>query len=326
MYISALLIGRISVNYNETPTNNIHKHSLTNPLNMKVLVCCYLCVITLFPLKIQGQDLIVTTGGDSLNCTITQIKDNYIYYTIQEKQEARDTLLPMDQVLNHQNRFYQENEVLNGTITHSIRDYPTVRIAISGGLSYRLEETPFNRPKAQGMHQYIEELRLGYSYGIDLTYYYSKVLGFGLKYTGYKSKKGPDNVYISNGYSISDAISDDITIGFIGPFLSARLLSANKVNSLYTNIGIGYSSYTNHAVAFSESTYKGHATGFALDIGYDIGVSRNFAVGLQASLITGAVTMMEEASRGKKKTHKLDKENYEGLSRVEFSIGLRFIK
>ena len=65
--------------------------------------------------------------------------------------------------------------------------------------------------------------------------------------------------------------------------------------------------------------------GLGLELGYDIGISNNFALGLQLSLIMGSTTELKiEDSLNNSETQKFDDDNPLSLSHVDFSIGLRF--
>ncbi len=215
--------------------------------------------------------------------------------------------------------------VYNDSVIENIQ-YPKFRFAINGGWSTRVAKLSDNIP--EDFRQYSKELKSGFSYGLDLSYYFFEQAGFGLMYNVYRSQNSIDNVNVISptGY-ISGRISDDISIGFVGAFYSTRLLNATKKNSLLLNMGIGYMGYKNNGVLISDyATLKGSTLGICWDIGYDIGISKNIAIGFQLSSLIGTLTKYELSSRNKTEIIKLEKDNYESLSRIDLSIGLRFIK
>lgn len=281
--------------------------------------------ITIFSFSSQAQDLVVTNEGDSLNCKITRIKADNIYFTFKHKDEVRSTLLPLNQVKFHQQDFYQISEVPADKVVGN-EVYPHFRAAINGGWSYRVAKISNSVPS--DFKQYAKDLNSGIHYGLDLSYYFSEPLGAGFKYYNYKSKNEMDNIYLTlpGGQTQHGKMSDDISINFIGPFFSTRILDANKKNSLLMNLGIGYMGYKNNAVLISGYTIKGNSLGLSWDIGYDIGLSENFAIGFQFSWMVGTLTQVEISDGSRTETVKFDKENYENLSRIDLSIGLRFNK
>jgi len=282
-------------------------------------------VVILFSFSIQAQDLIITYEGDSLNCKITKIKSENIYFTFNHKGEIRSTLLSLEQVKNYQYKYYQTSEVPTEKITdHQI--YPHFRAALTGGWSYRV--APISSGMSPYLEKYMKDLKSGYHYGVDLSYYFSEQLGFGLKGYNYRSKNELNNVSVtmSDGSTQYGTLSDNISISFIGPFFSTRLLDGKKRNSLLLNFGIGYMGYLDKAVLISDFTMKGSTVGLSWDIGYDIGLSKNIAIGFQLSYMIGTLTQYKLSDGINTETIRLQQGNYEGLSRIDVSIGLRFNK
>jgi hypothetical protein len=295
---------------------------MKNLKSVKILLSLLFMASSTF---LYSQDLVVTSEGDSLNCKITKIKGNSIYFTFKHKDEIRSTLLPLDQVKYHQYNFYQIAIVpANKIISNEI--YPHFRVAINGGLSYRTAKLADNIPS--DFEKYVKELKSGYHIGLDLSYYFSEQLGIGIKYSVYKSKNEIDNVSVTrpDGSTQYGKMSDNISINFIGPFISTRLLNGNKKNSFLMNLGIGYLGYTDNTLLITDYTIKGSTVGLCWDIGYDIGISKNLAIGFQLSYMIGTLTQYDISDGTTTKTVKLEKNNYESLSRIDLSIGLRFNK
>lgn len=279
----------------------------------------------LFSFSAQSQDLIVTSQGDSLNCKITKVKTEHIYFTFRHKEEIRNTLLPVAQIAYYQFGFYQTPEVpLHQAVGNEI--YPHFRVAISGGWSYRIGKVSESVPS--DFEQYIRDLKSGYHYGLDLSYYFSEQLGVGLKYNKYKSKNSADHIYVDqpDGTTQLGKMSDDISIHFIGPMLSMRLMDADKKNSFLMNVGMGHMDYKDAAVLISDFTIKGSTLGLCWDFGYDIGISENLVMGCQLSLMIGTLYQYKVSDGRHTETVKLEEEEYENLSRIDLSIGLRFVK
>lgn len=121
----------------------------------------------LFSLSLQAQDLIVPNKGNSVNCKITNIKDNIIYFTFMHKEGARSTLMSLDEEKYHQYNYYQISE-LPAEIVLPKRRYAHFRIAINGGFTYRL--APIANNLSYEMKQYLRKLKIGYHYGTDVSF------------------------------------------------------------------------------------------------------------------------------------------------------------
>jgi len=61
-----------------------------------------------------------------------------------------------------------------------------------------------------------------------------------------------------------------------------------------------------------------------MDIGYDIAFSKNWSAGIQFSLLAGVISEFDETRNGITQTLILEKDQYEGLHRLNISIGLRY--
>jgi len=272
-----------------------------------------------------AQDLIVTNSGDSLNCRITKNKTDYIYFTFKHKDEIRSTLLPSDKVRYYQYDYFQEPEVPVEKVKTK-QFYPHFKAGIYGGWSYRTASLPDNI--SADLENYLNDLKKGYHYGLDFTFYFMETQGFGLRYSAFITVNEIANVYITQPDNTieSGKLSDDISIFFVGPFYSLRLLNNNKRNSFISTIGLGYLGYVDEAVLITEYEITGNSVGLIWDVGYEIGISNTMAIGFQFSYTLGTLTKYTKTEGTLKTTIELEDGEYENLSRIDLSIALRFNK
>jgi len=282
----------------------------------------FVLAILLLGAKVQAQDLIVTNEGDSLNCKITKVKPDFIYFTFKHNDEYRNTLLATEQVNTHQFNFYQTAEVPEDKIV-KYNDYPHLRIAVTGGYAYRTGKLPDGIDIAT--EEYLKDLKSGYHIGADVSYFFSEFMGVGMKYDVFRSKSEYSKYSSYSSYS-NDDISDDMTINFIGPLFVGRFYDADKQNCFVMDVGMGYLGYKDKAYAGSDFTIKGSTLGLRWDFGYDITLSKNIAIGLQLSFMLGTLTQYKTNEYGYYETVELDEDSYEDLNRIDLSIGIRFNK
>lgn len=287
----------------------------------------YLFILGLFFFianSIYSQDLVVTSEGDSLNCKITKVKTDNIYFTFKHKDEIRSTLLPMSNVKYHQFDFFQTNEVPKEKVV-GYENYPHFRIAVNGGYSYMPAKISDNTPS--DFKDYAKELKSGYHFGFDATYYLTEPLGFGFKYSVFKSKNSFGNIYAEDqeGNREYGKMSDDLTITFIGPTFSTRLLNSNKTNAFLFDLSIGYIGYTNNYVLIDDFEMTGSTVGFVFELGYDISLSKNVSLGFQFSSVSGDLMEFKLSDGVDTKTVKRDNEGDQliSTSHIDFSVGLR---
>jgi hypothetical protein len=228
-------------------------------------------------------------------------------------------------IKTHHFDYYQTSEVPKDKVV-GYENYQHFRIAINGGYSYQTAKVAESVPS--DFKDYISELKSGYHFGGELTYYFTEPLGFGLKYYLFKSSNSLDNIYLedTDGNRTYGKMSDDLTISFIGPSFSTRLLSHDKKNAFLMNLSLGYMGYSNDKVIIDKYKMTGSTMGLSFDIGYDIGLSENLSLGFQISYLTGTLFEYDWNDGIKTETIKLEKGEYESLNRIDFSVGLRFSK
>lgn len=270
---------------------------------------------------LKAQDLIITSENDSLNCKITKIKGDHIYFTFVKDGEIRNTLISKNDV-----KQYSKN--INGNpdetqINKSFnRTYSVFRLAVHGGFASRL-----GKVQDADLKDYMKDLKKGMNYGFDASFFISESVGFGIKYQAFNSSNSLSNVIMDHdgdGITSTGTISDNIAITFIGPTYTTRLASSRE-NAFISTFGLGYIGYKDNAKVFNYPTeITGSSLGLALDLGYDFKISKNLFFGVQCSYISGVLTKMTVGSGPYSQEIELDKENRENLSSLNISAGLRF--
>jgi len=257
-----------------------------------------------------AQDLVVTADGDSLNCKITQIKGDYVYFTFRYQNEIRNTLLPVTKVKFYQYNYYAVSDVLPFQIVGYKPEFPHWRLAFNAGWGYRTPRIYDGLDPIAKEH--VKKLKSGFDISFDASYFFTEMFGAGFKYDLFKSS------------NIIQNLKGDITLNFIGPAFAMRFFDHTKTNCWFMNYGFGYMGYKENMSIPGESvTMKGGTAGFVIDIGYDIALSKNWAAGIQLSLLSGMLSEMEMTTNGVTQKVKFEKDQFEGLHRLNITIGLR---
>ncbi|MFW5656190.1 MAG: hypothetical protein ACOC0C_01130 [Bacteroidota bacterium] len=282
-----------------------------------------LSILFLNVLISQAQDLIVTDDSDSLNCEITEITPENIYFTFEFEGRNINTLLPRNKILTYKKNYFQiETETITQPMNSSF--YHEFRIALEGGFSRRTAKIPDNIPN--DYEDYINELKSGYNFEAGLTYYFSEMIGLGICYSQFGASNEMENVWLQDIYGnrTYGLMRDDIFVHFFGPVLSTRFYNYNKKSAFFADFGLGYLGYDNDAIFVNDIHITGKTVGVSMDLGYDIGLSDNIAMGFEISVVSGTLTELEVSSGSYSETRELEKDEYENLGRFDFSIGLRF--
>lgn len=272
-----------------------------------------------------SQDLIVTDKGDSLNARISKVKLDYIYFAFKHKGEIRNTLISVASVKDYKYNFYQTSLVPKDKVK-PFYNYPRFRIALNGGFSYEIASLAKGLPS--GLKDYYNELKSGYHFGGDMTYFVSEVIGFGVKYVNFHSSNSLSNVTLFDNYgnTRSGKMSDDIAISYIGPTFTSRYLSNTGRNSFLSSVSLGYVHYIDDAVLIEYYKIRGGTVGMNLELAYETRLAKNLYLGVQVSLLAATLFSydFEDATTS---THiELEKGEYESLNRLDFSFGLRYCR
>lgn len=284
--------------------------------------------------NVFSQDLIVTNNEDSLNCSITKLDTATIHFDFlnTDNDEVISTFLPYSDVKIYKIAYFQTSEIADQAtdmlIDNSLEpiNYPRFRFSFSGGYSYRTAAAPTDL--GSEIKSYYEGLKKGNHYGGDITVFFKRNYGIGFKYlVSNSSNKLDGQIFLEypDGSKVYGPLSDDITIKYIGSYFSCRLLSKNNKNSFFYNLGFGYMGYQSYSKLVYAFDIVGATLGTCVDIGYDIGLAENMALGFQLSYLSGSITKFTMSDGTNTETITLDEEDAEGLNRFDFSVGLRIV-
>jgi hypothetical protein len=282
-----------------------------------------LLMIGIHQMTAKAQDLIVTFDGDSLNCKITQIKNDYVYFIFKYQNEERKTLLPKEQIEYYQYNYYSTGE--NYSYQRK-KDFPRFRVGVAGGYSFR---TFGSSDGSRELKNYESQMRHGFNYGVEFNYFFNRFLGMGINY--YCSRHNPAG---SCPVFYPDRVSTKTRIQQVMPTFNVRFLDKKRQGGFFMGIGIGYVDYRTKYCLINRNdlhigTEKGWTLGMQWFLGYDIPVSKTLAIFVQAWLSSGVVTNItfKDELTGETTTASTDDANNGvGLGKINLSLGLRFAK
>lgn len=220
-------------------------------------------------------------------------------------------------------RDYSSSKFING---QDLKEPKKMVLSINAGYSRRLGKI-FKDVLPQFV-EHMENIKNGYNVGLDFTGFPSEVIGAGAKFSMFRASDMRTINYI-NEHNMPDThnVNDVYTIPLVGPMLTTRLHSADMNKVLLANFSIGYMGYAERGGdAFSSYKCKGGTMYLSLDFGFDYWFRRNGAIGFKLSIISGSLSKYTIMKDGRNEVYKFEKDNREDLSRIDFSIGIRFGK
>lgn len=268
---------------------------------------------TLLSVKLQAQDLIVTTKGDSINCKITRETAEFIHFAYMKEGRKFNTLLPVTRIETFRKAYY-------GTPAIPFIDTPKARESgwrsgIHAGYSRRIAKVSDQVPSYY--KDYINKLKSGYTIGGDLHYFISESMGFGVKYNFNKNKEEDQQ----------NQVEDDISMHYIAASMLTRSVMRNEKNSMSFGVNLGYQSYKDKAkVPGSSLTITGGTFGAGLEMGFGHKISQGSELYFGLALQVASLSKITTDNGYSQQTIELDKEEQENLGRLELTLGLKFGK
>lgn len=286
---------------------------------MKNLLASLLSLCILMPLF--SQDLIVTTDGDSINCKITKTKGDDIYFTFKYGEDIRSTMLPKSSVAYYQNDYFSVSYVPHD-IAALKQEYQRFRISARGGYSYQTARLASSIN--DDFRDYYKKLKSGYHIGGDISYYFTEQLGAAIRISLFRTTNSIGDIYVEDefGNRTYGIMSDNLSVLFIGPQLSLRMPDRKKKNALIYKLGAGYMNYHDAKTIVTPFDITGNTVGLSADLGYNIGLTKNLALGFEISMMTGMLTSYELSDGLTTWEAELTEGEYESLSRLDFSVCL----
>jgi hypothetical protein len=196
--------------------------------------------------------------------------------------------------------------------------------AAQGGVVYRLGRIANNLSNVEQQH--IKNMRWGFSYGADVSYFVHENFGVGIKFHNFHSADSmPISVLDQSGKVLEGVEEDKMDIYFIGPIATFRLPSRNRANAFFARMGIGFEGYYDYGrVMDITGTIKGRTAGILYEAGYDFGISKHLSVGANITYLIGFLTGLDVNINQQSGHIDLDKDNMENISHIGLNIGLRY--
>lgn len=194
--------------------------------------------------------------------------------------------------------------------------------AVQGGAVYRLGTIPSTSGKVEEQHY--KNMRWGYSYGADASYFLHENLGIGVKFLNFHSEDSmPVSAINKNGSTVYGVSEDKVDIYFIGPVVTFRLPSRDRRNAFMARFGAGYDGYYDKGIALNvKGTIKSKTLGLLYEVGYDFGISKHLSAGASLTFVASFLKGMD-VTIGKDSGHVELSEN-NNISHLGLNIGLRY--
>lgn len=276
----------------------------------------------------HAQDKIITVENDTILCKV--IRNNNHFISFMMNQQGIQTQGKLDRLKLKQIIISTQEPYSKATIPVFNR----WRVGLSGGLGYLVADIKAGKTAAMTLgltqdqaDEYYNQLTLGWQAGANIHYLLQPDFGVGINYRFFNSNADlwvtmdpHDGVNLYYGKMV-----ESMYVNYVGASVFAlQPLTANKKLLINSAISAGLTMYRDEA-SMLESKYllTGKAFGLTFDLGLEYFIVKNISVGADLNLFASKIRKMTLGDGNTSTTMKLSKENYENISSLDLSAGLK---
>jgi len=187
------------------------------------------------------------------------------------------------------------------------------------GPSLLLEKAPDSLiPQIQ---DFFNKLRSGWASGFETQYFFNPHIGVGAKYSRFNTKLAVDSMaiqFLTNTLYIN--VSNNMKMHTLAPMAYGKMPFFDNKLTIVGGVGPAWLIYRNIGQSSLDSaTIKGSSPGLYTSLSVSYQILPSIHIGLQGSYIRA---FLKEYTEENGTEVKLEKQDYQNLSRIDFSFGL----
>ena len=295
-----------------------------DPLTMPRLTAC----LVLFSLScwLCAQDLIVTTQGDSINCSITTISSARLFYSQQIGDDIRRDNIALSNVALYSRKGYFP-VILGNSSSPAVRkrkDEPSGRwqLGVEAGISRRIGEVP---PDLDPMlEDHIEAQRNGLHVSGSIHYFIKEELALGVVYNSFFGAKHSMEITgtAEDGSTVTGILAEDVRMRWI-PFSVLYAPRSQGRTSFQGSVGIGPLFYRNYAIILNNVLITGASAAMGASVRLQHRLTSTASIGLHVAYMAGSIDRFEYDFGSTKATISLPDAYNESVNRFDIGLNLR---
>ncbi|HCY43225.1 MAG TPA: hypothetical protein DHV48_18130 [Prolixibacteraceae bacterium] len=299
-------------------------------MNIKAILTITFISVAVF---VKAQDRIITSQNDTINCKISKVNSSNIFFTIKTGNVLTKGKIEREKVLN----YYSDNTTVENDSGFYLPESSRWRLGLTGGFNYltasssKAETAMIQQGiSKENAESYYDNLKPGIGAGADLHYMITKMYGIGLVYKFYQNNSKIESFFNPNdGLNLMfGQMSEKIYVNYAGvSFYSEQFLKANPRLKLSSYYSMGMAFYRDEAVIVnSPFLLTGKAFATNLDLGLEYFVFPRISAGINVSYFLSSLKKITLNDGNSTITKKLEKEEFENISRLDLSFGIRFYR
>lgn len=278
-----------------------------------------------------SQDKIITINNDTIDCKINKVSRSTIYFDLNTLGVKSSGEMRLNKVSGYFVAKKISPEVQKKTDSGSGNRF---RFGISGGAGYLLGSTQNAEDQmvSQGFtfdqaESYYNDMKLGISANADLYLLIPPNYGAGIKYKFFFNSSSIEGfIDPQDGVHLYyTTYREKIYVNFAGAsFFYQQTIGSQRSLVLSSILSLGLTTYRDEA-EYLHGFYllTGKNAGFDLGIGLEYFLTSRISLGADLSVFYSSIRKIKITDGTSTSTIELDKENYENLSRIDLSAGVR---
>jgi hypothetical protein len=285
-------------------------------------------IFFLFQNEMNAQDKIITNSSDTISCKISRVTGKTIFF-------KRNSLASVEKIQRGDVKTWIINETRIREANKIFEEYQngSWRFSFDGGVGHRIASTKESKQNfinqgfpANQADSYFKQIKTGVKASAQVHYMLGQKFGLGIDYQFHHSQAN-----ITGAFDPGDTytllygkLSDDVFTNYTGISLYYQEW-LNPKYKLYYQISMGLSMFREENLTlYTPALITGKAFGGNTEIGFEYFLKKNVAVAVNACLFQSTMSKIKVNNGFRTEEYKLEKEQREGLSRIDLGLGLKF--
>jgi hypothetical protein len=280
----------------------------------------------------NSQDKIITRNYDTIHCRIIRVTNRHIWFEMDMKGVKSEGKFPLNEI----NTYYLSGgSYMFENASASSIPFNRFRAGVKVGVGYLLGSTKTSEKLMTGLgflpgqaKSYYKDMKADGYGGLDVIYLIRNDYGAGAKYKFFSTSASTQGfIDAQDGMNMMYTTYRELVyVNFAGAtFFYQEPLRKNDKLKFNCSSSLGMAFYRDEA-EYLRVYYLLTGKSIALDtsVGLEYFLSERISAATDVSAFWSIIRKIKITDGTNTQTTSLDKDNYENLSRIDFSVGLKF--
>lgn len=273
-------------------------------------------------LLLNAQDLIVTTAGDSIRCSITSVTPNRLFFTVQMDDYQRPDNIALEQVAMYKRVGYYP--VIVGDVGGPrMEGTPPMEHGwlMSATFGYSHRTAPVDGGLPDEWKDYINGQRPGRHATGSLHYFLSEGVAIGLQYSSFFGAKNsmPITVLLQDSTTVNGILADDVRLRYFGLDFLFRPIALKGVTP-FGAVSAGRLVYEDRATLINNFTITGSALALNVRAGLECPLGPKLSIAASLGYFLCRLSRFEIDTGSQKSGFTLPDRGEENVDRMDIGI------